>query len=74
MSTEIRAFLEKMDYEGGPYSALEYGLHSEDYKLPKDLADSWNEIRSLFREIDSAVEEFFGEAYRRADELEPEDD
>jgi hypothetical protein len=73
MQTEIRNFLEKIDYEGGAYGALDYGLRAEDYVLPKDLVDSWEEIRSMFRELDSAVEEFYGEAYRRAEELEPED-
>lgn len=69
----IHDFLGKIDHEGGIYSALEYGLTVDMYELPKHIVDMWNELRIQFRDIDTAAEEFFGEAYRYAETV-PEED
>jgi hypothetical protein len=62
----IHDFISKIDWEGGVYGALEYGLTARDYDLPKHLVDSWNEIRELFEDIDSLVSEWYRESEKHA--------
>lgn len=54
----IHDFLAKIDWEGGVYGALDYGLTAADYDLPKDVADKWLEIRELFTDLEELVHDF----------------
>lgn len=58
MTYNIHDFLSKIDWEGGVYGALEYGLTVGDYELPQQIIDKWNEIRDMFNEISDLVNEF----------------
>lgn len=54
----LHDFLSKIDWEGGVYGALDYGLTAGDYDLPKAITDKWNEIRELFEGLSAEVAEF----------------
>ena len=54
----IHDFLGKIDWEGGVYGALAYGLTAADYDLPKYVADKWLEIRELFTDLEELVHDF----------------
>lgn len=56
---ELERFVGKIDYEGGIYGALEYGLTQSGYELPKEVADQWTEIVDAFGEVESMVAEFW---------------
>ncbi len=58
-SNDLEDFIGKIDWEGGTYSALQYGLESKDYDLPDDVAEKWDEIRDLFGEIEALEGEFY---------------
>lgn len=64
----IHDFLSKIDWEGGVYEALQYGLKVSDYDLPQEVVDSWNEIRESFADLDELVTEFNKIADRVADQ------
>lgn len=63
----IHDFISKIDWEGGVYSALEYGLKTNDYDLPKHLVDTWNEIRDLFEDLDTLVQDWYRESEKFAE-------
>lgn len=63
----IHDFISKIDWEGGVYGALGYGLRTKEYDLPKHLVDMWNEIRDLYEDIDSLVQEWYRESDKFAD-------
>lgn len=63
----IHDFLGKIDWEGGLYSALEYGLSTRDYDLPKDVQDAWEEVRYAFSEMQELVDDFWRVAGLAAD-------
>lgn len=63
----IHDFIGKIDWEGGVYGALGYGLRTNEYDLPKHLVDMWNEIRDLYEDIDSLVQEWYRESDKYAD-------
>lgn len=69
----VHDFMEKVDYEGGPYSALEYGLTTAEYELPKHLVDTWNEIRDMFHDLNTLVEDFWTDMDKYAETV-PRDD
>lgn len=52
-------FVDKIDWEGGIYGALEYGLKSRDYDLPKEVEDQWSELRDLFNDMEDLVADFW---------------
>lgn len=63
----IHDFIGKIDWEGGVYGSLEYGLDTRDYELPKHLVDMWNEIRDSFSELDTLVQEWYRESEKFAE-------
>jgi hypothetical protein len=58
----IHDFLGKIDWEGGVYEALQYGLKTNEYDLPQHLVDAWNEIRDAFDDIEDLVADWNEEA------------
>lgn len=54
----IHDFLSKIDWEGGTYGALGYGLTTADYDLPQNIVDKWKEINELFVDLEELVREF----------------
>lgn len=58
-SNDLEDFVGKIDWEGGTYSALEYGLESKDYNLPDDVAEKWDEIREIFSDAETLIGEFY---------------
>lgn len=58
-SNDLEDFVGKIDWEGGTYSALQYGLESKDYELPDDVAEKWDELQDLFSEIEALEGEFW---------------
>lgn len=58
-SNNLEDFVGKIDWEGGTYSALEYGLSADDYVLPDDVAEKWEEIRDVFSDLESLTGEFW---------------
>lgn len=58
-SDDLESFVGKIDWEGGTYSALEYGLSADDYNIPDEVAEKWEEIRDLFSDMESLTGEFW---------------
>ncbi len=59
-SSDLEDFVGKIDWEGGTYSALQYGLESKDYpEIPDDVAEKWDELQDLFGEIEALESEFW---------------
>ncbi len=58
-SNNLEDFVGKIDWEGGVTSALEYGLESDDYNIPDDVAEKWDEIRDVFGDLDNLIGEFY---------------
>lgn len=58
-SNNLEDFIGKVDWEGGVTGALEYGLSSDDYDIPDDVAEKWDEIRDVFSDLDSLIGEFY---------------
>jgi len=58
-SNDVEDFVGKIDWEGGIPSALEYGLRSEDYDLPEDVAEKWDELVDYFSEFETLEGEFW---------------
>lgn len=58
-SNNLEDFVGKIDWEGGVTSALEYGLESDDYEIPDDVAEKWDEIRDVFGDLDNLIGEFY---------------
>jgi hypothetical protein len=58
-SNDLEDFIGKLDWEGGTYSALQYGLSTEQYNLPDEVAEKWDEIRDAFGELETLEGEFF---------------
>jgi hypothetical protein len=58
-SNDLEDFIGKLDWEGGTYSALQYGLSTEQYDLPDEVAEKWDEIRDAFSELETLEGEFF---------------
>ncbi len=56
----------KVDYEGGIFEALQWGLRSEDIK-DTDLADLWSELEDLYKKMP------IQEIYNILDEADRED-
>lgn len=55
----VEEFFDKIEYEGGDYAALEYGLTAEGYDLSREMADDWAEIVSQFGALDEKLKRFF---------------
>lgn len=55
----LEDFVGKIDWEGGLTGALEYGLSTDDYELPEDVAEKWDEIVEYFDEFESLSGEFW---------------
>jgi hypothetical protein len=58
MKYNIHDFLSKIDYEGGVYGALDYGLTVAEYDLPQNIVDKWKEIGELFTDLEELVRDF----------------
>ena len=61
MSTHgnIHDFVSKIDWEGGIYGALEYGLTPSGYDLPQNVVDAWWEIREVYESMEPLIEDFW---------------
>lgn len=70
----LHDFLAKIDWEGGVYGALDYGLTAADYDLPPLVADKWLELRGLFSEFEELVREFDILADKAAENIPYEDE
>ena len=70
MSTygNIHDFLSKIEWEGGAYEALDYGLTPSGYDLPQNIIDAWWEIREVYETIAPMIEEFWKLADTVADQ------
>jgi hypothetical protein len=55
----FQEFMGKMDWEGGAYGALEYGIRLSDYDLPKEAEDKWCEIQEVFGEFSDLITDFY---------------
>lgn len=64
----VNDFISKIDWEGGVYGALEYGLTTRDYALPKHIKDKWNEIREQFADLDELVQDWYEETRQYEEE------
>jgi len=58
-SNDLEDFEGKIDWEGGVPGALEYGLSSDDYNLPDDVAEKWEEMRDMFSDFETLEGEFW---------------
>lgn len=47
----------KIDWEGGYSSAIEYGIDIDDYDVPEDLKEKWEEMVSLYSEYATVADE-----------------
>ena len=56
--TPVDEFFGKIDWEGGYGQACDYGLRAEDYDLPKDMVDDWNEVRAAYDEFEQLASDF----------------
>lgn len=67
-------FEAKIEWEGGPYDAYEYGLRPSDLDLEwGSLADAWQNFCDAMSEAEFALEQFnaeLAEAIDREEELE----
>lgn len=55
----IHDFISKIDWEGSVEDALQYGLKSGDYDLPKHIAEMWDELSEKYKEFFGMVEDFW---------------
>ncbi|APC46374.1 hypothetical protein HWB05_gp112 [Streptomyces phage BRock] len=55
----LEDFVGKIDWEGGLVGALEYGLSTDDYDIPEDVAEKWEEIVEYFDEFESLSSDFW---------------
>lgn len=55
----LEDFVGKIDWEGGLTGALDYGLSTDDYDIPEDVAEKWDEITEFFDEFESLSGEFW---------------
>lgn len=58
-SNDLEDFEGKIDWEGGVTGALEYGLSSDDYNLPDEVAEKWEEMRDMFSDFETLEGEFW---------------
>lgn len=59
-SRNIFDLLAKIEWEGGVYAVLEYGLHNiDDYDVPDELKEAWDDMVSLFGEFEGLVEDVY---------------
>lgn len=49
----------KIDWEGGLDSALSYGVSSDDYELPDDVAEKLDELVDFHEEFETLEAEFW---------------
>lgn len=62
MSTNVQTLedlVAKIDWEGGLDSALSYGVSSEDYELPDDVAEKLDELVDFHEEFETLAAEFW---------------
>lgn len=59
MKYNVGDFANKIDSEGGLYSALEYGLKVAEYDLPQNVVDKFMELELMFAEMDELAQEFW---------------
>ena len=52
-------FVSKIDWEGGAFGALEYGIRLSDYELPKEASDKWLEIQEVYGDLAALISEFY---------------
>lgn len=45
----VHELLGKIDYEGGMASAIDYGIHIEEYDIPKNLKNDWAEMVDAYQ-------------------------
>jgi len=45
----------KIDWEGGFFSALEYGIDIDEYDVPESLKEEWDELAMLFGDCLQAI-------------------
>ncbi len=57
---DLEDFEAKIDWEGGVYGALQYGLRADDFypNLPPRVREAWNDLVIAFDEIDELVDEY----------------
>lgn len=65
-SDSVYDFFGKIEREGGDYAALDYGLKSDTYDIPVDMAEKWNVIREKFGQLEALLEDFT-DTYKPAD-------
>lgn len=59
--TTIEEFLGKVDYEGGIYDALDYGLDADDLvsnETTDEFRADWSALAAKFEEFNNAQDEF----------------
>ena len=57
---EIVDFFAKIDWEGGFYSAVSYGLRAEDYPgLPEEFSKEWEDLYAKAEKMNKLYDEFF---------------
>lgn len=69
MSKDVKDFLGKIEWEGGVYEAIEYGVDERTYELPAELKEHWRALRvgmhalqAHVRFIERLLEEYEGDA------------
>lgn len=45
----VHDLIDKIDYEGGMSSAIDYGIRIEEYAIPKNLKNDWAEMVEAYQ-------------------------
>lgn len=58
-SNNLEDFVGKIDWEGGVTGALDYGLTTQHYILPEDVAEKWDDLTDAYGEVENLTGEFW---------------